>query len=83
MDDEAPDVITHLLLDYEKTLHDLKRQDRLEKEAPTAFAELAAKVKAEVDRRSGIDRRAGIRVTPDRRVAQPSNTAEPAGQEAP
>jgi hypothetical protein len=70
MDDEAPDVITHLLRDYEKTFHDLKREDRLEKEASTTFSELAAKVKAEVDRRTGIDRRTAPRVTPDRRVSK-------------
>ena len=81
MDDEAPDAITHLLRDYEKTLHDLKRKDRLVKEAPTAFAELAAKVKAEVDRRTGIDRRAEARRTGDRRLwneMQPSDTVESA-----
>jgi hypothetical protein len=81
MDDEAPDVITHLLLHYEKTFDDLKREHRLEREAPTAFAELAAKVKAEVDRRSGIDRRAAPRAATDRRVRnemQPSDTVESA-----
>jgi hypothetical protein len=56
MDDEAPDVITHLLRDYEKTLDALKKEHRLVQEAPTKFAELAAKVKAEVERRSGVDR---------------------------
>jgi hypothetical protein len=81
MDDEAPDVITHLLRDYEKTFHNLKREDRLEKEASTMFSELAAKVKAEVDRRKGMDRRATPRVTTDRRVRnelQPSDTVESA-----
>jgi hypothetical protein len=68
MDDEAPDVITDLLRDYERTFHTLKRQDRLEKEASTTFSELAAKVKAEVDRRNGIDRRAAPRAATDRRV---------------
>jgi hypothetical protein len=67
MDDEAPDVITHLLRDYEKSLDALKKEDRLVQEAPTKFAELAAKVKAEVERRTGMDRRAGPRPTPDRR----------------
>jgi len=79
MDDEPPDTINHLLRDYEKTLDDLKREDRLEKEAPTAFAELAAKVKAEVERRSGADRRAQPRRTGDRRICNemlPSDTAE-------
>ena len=81
MDDEPPDTITHLLRDYEKTLDDLKREDRLEEEAPTAFAELAAKVKAEVERRSGAERRAQPRRTGDRRVRNemlPSDTAESA-----
>ena len=81
MEDEAPDTITHLLRDYEKTLDDLKREHRLEKEAPTAFAELAAKVKAEVERRSGAERRARSRWTPDRRVSDetvPPDTVESA-----
>ena len=68
MDDDAPDTITHLLRDYEKTLDDLKREQRLEKEAPTTFAELAAKVTAEVERRSGAERRGKPRTTGDRRV---------------
>jgi hypothetical protein len=79
MDDDGPDVITHLLRDYERTFHNLKRQDRLEKEASTTFSELAAKVKAEVDRRNGIDRRTTPRVTSDRRVRnelQPPGTVE-------
>jgi hypothetical protein len=77
MDDEA-DVITHLLRDYEKTLDDLKKEHRLVQEAPTKFAELAAKVKAEVERRSGVDRRASARPTADRRNRVPrSDTAEP------
>jgi hypothetical protein len=77
MDDEA-DVITHLLRDYEKTLDDLKKEHRLVQEAPTKFAELAAKVKAEVERRSGVDRRASTRPTADRRSCGPlSDTAEP------
>jgi len=76
MDDEAPDVITHLLRDYEKTLDDLKRQHRLEQEAPTAFAELAAKVKAEVDRRTGLDRRTQPRSTADRRTRSESQLSD-------
>ncbi len=81
MEDEPPDTITHLLRDYEKTFDDLKRKDRLEREASTTFAELAAKVKAEIDRRTGIDRRAEPRATGDRRIKneiQPSDTAESA-----
>jgi hypothetical protein len=66
MDDEA-DVITHLLRDYEKTLDDLKKEHRLVQDAPTKFAELAAKVQAEVERRSGVDRRAAARPTAERR----------------
>ena len=66
MDDE-PDIITHLLRDYEKALDTLKKEHRLVQEAPTKFAELAAKVKAEVERRSGVDRRAAARPTVDRR----------------
>ena len=81
MEDDAPDTITHLLRDYEKTLDDLKRERRLEKEAPTTFAELAAKVTAEVERRSGAERRGKPRKTGDRRVQNeklPSDTAESA-----
>jgi hypothetical protein len=81
MEDEPADTITHLLRDYEKTLEDLKRAHRLEKEAPTAFAELAAKVKAEVERRGGAERRARSRMTPDRRVSNgmpPPDTVESA-----
>jgi hypothetical protein len=66
MDDEA-DVITHLLRDYEKTLDDLKKEHRLVQDAPTKFAELAAKVQAEVERRSGVDRRAAGPPTAERR----------------
>jgi hypothetical protein len=79
MDDEAPDVITHLLRDYEKTLDALKKEHRLVQEAPTKFAELAAKVKAEVERRSGVDRRSAARPTAERRgrIEMPrSDTAE-------
>ena len=84
MDNEADresDAINHLLRDYEKTFDDLKRENRLETEARFAFAELAAKVKAEVDRRTGADRRATPRAVPDRRVhnqTEPSDTVEPA-----
>jgi hypothetical protein len=70
MDDEAPDVINHLLRDYEKALDSLKKEHRLVQDAPTTFAELAARVKAEVDRRSGVDRRADPRATADRRTGQ-------------
>ena len=70
MDDEAPDVINHLLRDYEKTLDSLKKEHRLVQDAPTTFAELAASVKAEVDRRSGVDRRVDPRATADRRTGQ-------------
>jgi hypothetical protein len=73
-DDSESDVVNHLLRDYEKTLDDLKRENRLEKDARFAFAELAAKVKAEVDRRTGADRRATPRAVPDRRV---NNQNEP------
>ncbi len=79
MDDEPPDTINHLLRDYEKTFGDLKRKDRLEREASTTFAELAAKVKAEIDRRTGADRRVEPRPTGDRRLRneiQPSDTVE-------
>jgi hypothetical protein len=79
MEDDAPDTITHLLRHYERTLDDLKREQRLEKEAPTTFAELAAKVTAEVERRSGAERRGKPRRTGDRRVQNeklPSDTAE-------
>jgi len=80
-DDGEPDTINHLLRDYEKTLDGLKRQDRLQEHASTTFAELAAKVKAEVDRRAGVDRRAHAR-GPERRAIQthpqPSESAESA-----
>ena len=75
-DDSESDAVNHLLRDYEKTLDDLKRENRLEKEARFAFAELAAKVKAEVDRRTGIDRRAAPRDVPDRRVHNQKEPSE-------
>jgi hypothetical protein len=80
-DDGESDPINHLLRNYEKTLDVLKREDRLQEQASTTFAELAAKVKAEVDRRSGIDRRAHARASERRAVRtreQLSETAESA-----
>ena len=81
-DDKESDAITHLLRDYEKTLDDLKREDRLEQEAPTTFAELAAKVKAEVERRTaeqtGDAQPRATERRVDRRELQPSETVEPA-----
>jgi len=79
VDDGESDAINHLLRDYEKTLDGLKRDDRLQEQASTTFAELAAKVKAEVDRRRGVDRRAEVRATERRAVRtqhEPSETAE-------
>ena len=81
VDDGESDTINRLLRAYEKTLDGLKRDDRLQEQASTTFAELAAKVKAEVDRRRGIDRRAEARATERRAMRpqhQPSETAESA-----
>lgn len=76
MDDHTPDAITSLLLAYEKVLKRLKRRRTLTANASTTFAELASRVDAEIDRRSGVERRADLRATLDRRERRPST--EPA-----
>lgn len=73
MDEQSPDPITRLLRDYEKALERLKRQRTLTEHAPTTFGELASRVEAEIERRSGVDRRAGVRGTTERRESHRSD----------
>lgn len=76
MDDQTPDAMTSLLLAYEKVLKRLKRRRTLTANASTTFAELATRVDAEIDRRSGVERRGDFRATTNRRDRSPST--EPA-----
>lgn len=75
MDDESSDPITSLLHAYEKALKRLKRQQTLTEHAPTTFRELASRVTAEIERRSGVQRRAVVRSTTERR--ERPRTGEP------
>jgi hypothetical protein len=62
------DEVAAVLRDCEEALIELKESDRLLQDGHQAFAALASKMRAEIERRSGLDRRTGPRVTNDRRA---------------
>ncbi len=72
-DHSSPDPITCLLGAYEKALKRLKRDRTLIERAPKTFGELAARVEAEIERRSGVDRRAVVRGPIERRATLQSD----------
>lgn len=61
------DDITRVLLECESTLRLLQMQGRLTTDGLAAFAELAGRVRKELERRREADRRATPRSAPDRR----------------
>jgi len=67
MTENNHDPITAMLHECETALTDLKAKHKLTEDGVKPFAELASKVRAEIDRRAGVDRRAVPRETPDRR----------------
>jgi hypothetical protein len=67
MADQDSDEIADLLRGCEEALSELKENHRLVQDGGKAFAELASKLRVEMERRSGADRRAQSRAADDRR----------------
>jgi hypothetical protein len=65
--EEESDEIAEVLRACEETLSVLKENHRLVQDSGKAFAELASKMRAEIERRSGAERRTGTRDDTDRR----------------
>jgi hypothetical protein len=55
---DEKDEIMAMLVAYEETLRQLKDSDRLSDEAPQTFGDLAAKIRAVIERRVTADRHA-------------------------
>lgn len=67
MTEKDDDPITDMLRECERTLNELKEKHKLAEVGLKPFADLAAKVRAEIERRAGADRRNEVRKTPERR----------------
>ena len=67
MTEKDDDPIIDMLRECEKTLNELKEKQKLAEVGLKPFADLAAKVRAEIERRAGADRRNEVRQTPERR----------------
>ena len=65
---EGHDQIGVVLRECEETLRTLSAQGRLTVNALSAFADLAARIRQEMERRKQLDRRETSRGTPDRRA---------------
>jgi hypothetical protein len=61
MADQDHDEIADLLRECEDALIELKENQRLVQDGGKAFAELASRLRMELERRTGTDRRAEIR----------------------